>query len=138
MWSRKILTRGIHMNQPGQGGRYGDCMDIRCATGLPKTKNIWEGNIIYNTNGAGDMPAGSFIIVDPKLMKDTSGEYHLQKGSPAIDAGNGDYSTVTLDMDGQLRRAPLDTGADEFSTTAVIARILKPADVGYKTGKNKR
>ena len=43
---------------------------------------------------------------------------------------------VTTDMDGQLRKSPLDVGADEFSTTAVTARILNPADVGYKAGKN--
>jgi len=104
----------------------------------PATNHFWEGNMIYTTNGAGDMPAGSFIIVDPKLINDTSGEYHLQKGSPAIDAGKGNYATVTIDMDGQIRKSPLDVGADEFSTTGVIARILHPIDVGYKAGKNKQ
>ncbi|HEU5167920.1 MAG TPA: polysaccharide lyase 6 family protein [Chitinophagaceae bacterium] len=103
----------------------------------PATNYFWEGNIIFNTNGSGDMPAGSFIITDPKLIKDASGEYHLQKASPAIDAVKGNYSTVTLDMDGQLRRSPLDIGADEFSTGAIKARMLKPADVGYLADKNK-
>ena len=104
----------------------------------PVTNHFWEGNMIFNTDGAGDMPAGSFINADPKLIKDASGEYHLQKGSPAIDAGKGNYSTVTVDMDGQLRKSPLDVGADEFSTTTAIARILNPVDVGYKAGKNKQ
>src|SRR4030095_8663735 len=103
----------------------------------PTTNPFWEGNIIFNTNGPGDMPAGSFTITDPKLIKDASGEYHLQKASPAIDAGKGNYSTVTLDMDGQLRKSPLDTGADEFSNAAVTARILNPVDVGYKADKSK-
>ena len=104
----------------------------------PASNHSWEGNIIFNTVGAGDMPAGSFIIVDPKLIRDADGEYHLQKGSPAIDAAKGNYSAVTTDMDGQLRKSPLDVGADEFSTTAVIARILNPVDVGYTAGKFKR
>ena len=104
----------------------------------PATNHFWEGNIIFNTAGAGDMSVGSFIILDPKFVKDTSGEYHLQKNSPVIDAGKGNYSTVTVDMDGQLRKSPLDVGADEFSTTAVIARILSPVDVGYTAGRFKR
>ena len=104
----------------------------------PATNHFWEGNIIFNTAGAGDMSVGSFIILDPKFVKDTSGEYHLQKNSPAIDAGKGNYSTVMVDMDGQFRKSPLDVGADEFSTTAVIAKILSPVDVGYTAGKFKR
>jgi len=100
----------------------------------PSTNPYWEGNIIFNTDGPGDMPAGSFMITDPKLIKDAAGEYHLQKGSPAIDAGKGKYVTVVYDMDGQTRKSPLDTGADELSTGAVQVRILNPRDVGFKTG----
>lgn len=104
----------------------------------PAANHFWEGNIIFNTGGSGDMPDGSFIIVDPKLIKDATGEYHLQKGSPAIDAGKGNYSSVAIDMDGQLRIPPPDAGADEFSTASVIAGILNPVDVGFKAGKNKQ
>jgi hypothetical protein len=39
-------------------------------------------------------------------------------------------------MDGQLRKPPLEVGADEYSKTAAIARKLNLADVGYKAGKN--
>ena len=52
----------------------------------PAVNHSWEGNIIFNTNGAASMPAGSYIMIDPKLIKNAAGEYHLQKGSPAIDA----------------------------------------------------
>ncbi len=38
--------------------------------------------------------------------------------------------SITVDMDGQARTSKLDTGADEFSTDAVKAKILNPADVG--------
>jgi hypothetical protein len=40
-------------------------------------------------------------------------------------------------MDGQLRRSPLDIGADEFSADVIKARILKPTDVGYMADRNK-
>jgi len=93
----------------------------------------WEGNIIFNTKGAGDMPEGSFITADPKLLKDAAGEYHLQKGSPAIDAAKGNYAAVITDMDGQTRKGTFDVGADEISADAIKVRILNPADVGAAT-----
>jgi len=101
----------------------------------PFKSPVWEGNIIFNTNGAGDMPAGSFKIIDPKLARDAAGEFHIQKGSPAIDAATGTYPAVTTDMDGQPRKTPLDVGADEVSAAAVNARVLNPADVGVAAGK---
>lgn len=96
----------------------------------PYTNPLWEGNIIFNTNGAGAMPATGYIIIDPKIAKDATGSYHLLAGSPAIDAATGSYTAVTTDMDGQPRVAPLDVGADEVSGAPVIARLLNPADVG--------
>ncbi|HTH30201.1 MAG TPA: polysaccharide lyase 6 family protein, partial [Lacibacter sp.] len=91
----------------------------------------YEGNITFNTKGAGNIPEGSFINADPKLLRDVSGEYHLQKGSPAIDAAKGNYKLVIVDMDAQQRNGKLDVGADEFMTTEKKARILNPVDVGF-------
>ncbi|MGN8038548.1 chondroitinase-B domain-containing protein [Chitinophaga sp. 22321] len=96
----------------------------------PYTGGIWSGNILYNTNGDGDMPAGGYITVNPLLARDTTGTFHLQPGSPAINAGTGTYAAVTTDMDGQPRPSPLDKGADEVAAAPVIARILTPAMVG--------
>jgi poly(beta-D-mannuronate) lyase len=96
----------------------------------PSVSPVWEGNILFNTNGAGDMPAGSYTITDPKLARDAAGEYHLQKGSPAIDAAKGNYAAVTTDMDAQSRVGKPDVGADELSTAQVKAKILDPSDVG--------
>ncbi len=101
----------------------------------PAANHVWEGNIIFNTNGAGDMPEGSYIEKDPKLVRNATGTFHLQKGSPAIDASKKDYPTIITDMDGQTRDSKPDTGADEFSTAEVKAKILHPSDVGHKAGK---
>ena len=103
----------------------------------PAINHVWEGNIIFNTKGAGDIPAGTYTTMDPKLIKDASNEYRLQKESPAIDAAKGNYRLVVLDMDAQPRVTPLDAGADEFSGDAVRARILTAADVGHLVKKNK-
>jgi poly(beta-D-mannuronate) lyase len=101
----------------------------------PCTNVSWEGNIIFNTGSAGDMPDGSYKIIDPKLIKDASGEFHLQIGSPAINTAIGNYTSLTTDMDGQKRIAPFDVGADEISKETIKARILSPADVGAVTNK---
>jgi poly(beta-D-mannuronate) lyase len=103
----------------------------------PFVSPSFEGNIIFNTNGAGDMPEGSFVNTDPKLVKDVTSEYHIQKGSPAVDAAKGDYTEVRVDMDGQKRNSPLDVGADEISVEASSTRILNPSDVGYLAGSRK-
>lgn len=96
----------------------------------PSKSPSWEGNIIFKTDGNGDMPRGSYKNVDPKLAQDVNGEYHLQRGSPAVNAATGKFTAVTVDMDGQQRTSPFDIGADEVSNDKVIARVLKPSDVG--------
>jgi poly(beta-D-mannuronate) lyase len=91
----------------------------------------WAGNILFDVKGAGDMPAGGYTIVDPKLAKTSLGIYHLQPGTPAIDRAAGSYPDVKFDMDGQFRTAPFDIGADELSDSPALAHVLDPADVGY-------
>ncbi|HEY8919813.1 MAG TPA: chondroitinase-B domain-containing protein [Chitinophaga sp.] len=96
----------------------------------PYTGAVWSGNILYNTNGDGDMPSSGYTTVNPLLARDATGTFHLQSGSPAINAATGSYAAVTADMDGQPRTSSLDIGADEVSSAPVIARILTPAMVG--------
>jgi hypothetical protein len=96
----------------------------------PYTGAVWSGNILYNTNGDGDMPSSGYTTANPLLARDATGTFHLQSGSPAINAATGSYSAVTTDMDGQSRTSPKDAGADEVSAAPVIARILTPAMVG--------
>lgn len=97
----------------------------------PYTSPVWSNNIVYQANGAGSMPSGGYTVVNPLLARDATGTFHLQAGSPAIDAATGTYSAVTVDMDGQSRPASKDIGADEVSTGPVIAQILTSAMVGY-------
>jgi poly(beta-D-mannuronate) lyase len=101
----------------------------------PASNHFAEGNLIFNTDGAGDFPAGSFSIVDPKLMRNSAGENHLQKNSPAVNAAKGNYAAVLVDMDGQLRTAPFDVGADEFVSLEKKAGILGVGDVGFGNRK---
>lgn len=97
----------------------------------PFVNPTWEGNIIFNIDGAGDMPAGSYQAADPKLVKDASGIYHLQTGSPAIDRVNKVNAAISTDIDGQPRTGSFDAGADERSSTAAKAMVLYPRDAGH-------
>ena len=90
----------------------------------------WKGNIIFNTKGAGQLPDSAYITKDPLLTKDSSGVYRLQAGSPAIGYAKSDYRGITLDMDAQLRKAPLDAGADQLSDQPLKVHPLWPKDVG--------
>ena len=96
----------------------------------PYTAAVWSNNIVYQANGAGAMPSGSYTVVNPLLARDATGTFHLQSGSPAIDAATGTYTAVTVDMDGQSRSGTKDIGADEVSTAPVIAQILSTSMVG--------
>jgi hypothetical protein len=103
----------------------------------------WSNNIRWQTSSAGNMPATGYITENPLLVRNAQGVYHLQSGSPAINAGVGSYnfygvystySFVTNDQDGQLRDANPDIGSDEFSAAPVTAPILTTNDVGIFSG----
>ena len=97
----------------------------------PLTNAVWLGNIIWGcTNGVGNIPENGFKLIDPLLTRDGDGEMHVQKGSPAIAAGTGSYTFVTVDISGKTRSGKLDVGADQFGGGKVINRILTTADVG--------
>ena len=132
------ITRTIRTNGIGstfitiaynviQGG--GDAVSIQ---GDKYISPSWEGNIIYQTKGAGQLPEGTYTMADPKLAKDAKGTWHLQQGSPAIGVVKKGYEAITHDMDGQTRKLPLDAGADQVLSEPVVAWMLVPGDVGHE------
>ncbi len=104
------------------------------STSAPYT-GTWAGNIIWNTT-AGSMPSSGFTNVNPQLVQDARGVFHISSSSPAIDTAVGTFSGVTVDMDGQPRTGAKDKGADEFSSATVAARLLTTADVGPQADLN--
>ena len=107
-----------------QGGSK--AIDIRGTIKNP----IWEGNIIWKTDGIGTIPENGYIAVDPLLKTGINDKYHLQNGSSAIGKAVGQYSYVTNDIDGQLRNSKQDIGADQFETGKISNHILTTAEVG--------
>ncbi|MBP2352793.1 poly(beta-D-mannuronate) lyase [Kribbella aluminosa] len=91
----------------------------------------WSGNITWGAATDGNLPAAGFTRADPKLAAGTDGVYRLGAGSAAANAASLNHSgQVADDLDGEVRTAPYDVGADEYSTAQPVRRPLTTTDVG--------
>jgi len=106
--------------------------DVAAAISGPNTNPVWKNNWFYKVKSAGDVPKEGFVQKDPRLVKDVNGIFQLAKGSPAIGAGDGQYSMVNVDMDGQVRKGKWDIGADQYSDAPPLAHPLSPSEVGAR------
>ncbi|MEI6138500.1 MAG: polysaccharide lyase 6 family protein [Mariniphaga sp.] len=91
------------------------------------TNPTWEGNIIWKTGGIDPNIKNGFVEADPMFSNELG---HLQKNSPAIGKSKGNYTFVTVDIDGQARPSILDVGADQYLKTEVKNHPLKIDEVG--------
>ncbi len=93
------------------------------------TNLTWQGNVFYGGTLGIAQPSG-ITITDPQLTLAADGIWRPVATSPALHAAAGVFPYVTLDMDGQVRDATPDVGADEYSGAAKPRRPLTAADVG--------
>jgi len=94
----------------------------------------WKGNIFYGAaTGFSTLPDSNYIVDPIFLSADENGVVHIAAGSPAVNAALGSFDTLLVDMDGQLRDAIKDIGADEYSTAVKVFVPLKPTDVGPRS-----
>lgn len=117
-------THTTFANNLIQGG------DTVAKIGGPNSGATWSGNLLWKTGEAGDLPAAGAIKADPRLAPDANGIFRPQAGSAALGAAKGDFSAVTVDLDGQPRPAKKSIGADEPGDAPVVARLLTPSEVG--------
>jgi len=86
-------------------------------------------NIIYNENGTEpvyhNIPNSGFVITNPLLIDPDNGDFRLQAGSPAIDAGIVSNYTND-DYDSNTRDSTPDIGAYEFSTNSIDGLSEQP------------
>ncbi|MCJ7449247.1 MAG: T9SS type A sorting domain-containing protein [Bacteroidales bacterium] len=110
--------------------------------------NLWDNGISGNPSGICDslviessdvnsltgIPNGSNnISEDPMYLSVTSGDFHLNQGSPCIDAGANEFVNFLTDFDGKVRiwnatgkeSAIVDVGAFEYGTPCSATEIEK-------------
>jgi hypothetical protein len=87
---------------------YNIAFENNSAGGSPVGR--YEGNLLYQVSTvqqgaglAGALPPSNQIGIDPLLVDPTNGDYHLQAGSPAIDAGvAGTFARADLDANSRI------------------------------------
>jgi hypothetical protein len=114
--------RTVFANNIVQGGGPAASLDG------PYSGGVWQGNVLWETDGAGAMPAGAYDVVNPLLEAHAANRvFRPQPRSPVIDSAQDDYG-VEVDMDGQPRTGRRDKGADEVSRAPAAAALLTPDD----------
>lgn len=88
----------------------------------------WSDNVAF-ASSVGTASGVSLLGSDP-LTLGADGLHRLYTGSPAVDAVPTQTAPVTDDMDGQVRTALFDAGADELSADAITRRPVSAEDVG--------
>lgn len=96
---------------------------------------VWEGNLVWKTEGAGNIPSSGYREIDPKLNQQKTESAHIQGNSPAKGQSSGNYPFVKIDIDGQARSSKPDTGADQFLNTDAINHVLTMNEVGPKASR---
>jgi poly(beta-D-mannuronate) lyase len=86
----------------------------------------WMGNVASTSR----MDRAGIRVVDVKLERGGDGMWRPAKDSPARSAAEGNFPTITTDVDGQPRKGRLDAGCDQLSDAPVFNHPLTAADVG--------
>ena len=98
--------------------------------GGPYPNAIWSGNLLWNFQKFGDIPAEGFTQIDPLLAAGPDGIQRPQTGSPAIAAATGSFPAVTFDLDGKPRPEKKSIGASESSTAPTTPHLISLPEVG--------
>ncbi|MHC4260391.1 MAG: choice-of-anchor Q domain-containing protein, partial [Planctomycetota bacterium] len=98
---------------------------------------IYGDCVVSYSDVQGGHPGTSNIDSDPCFVDAPGGDYHLQEGSPCIDAGDPGYTPELreTDIDGEARvmDGRVDMGADESTGLLVPVIQTSPTEFEYST-----
>jgi hypothetical protein len=119
-----IIKNNIVVNNKESGIVVGGNPTYGVAEPVYSHNNLWNNTINWNNLDPGE----GAISENPIFVNESGGDYHLQKGSPCIDAGTD--VGVYVDMEGDVRPfgAGFDMGADEFVPVFIEVTLdIKPS-----------
>jgi poly(beta-D-mannuronate) lyase len=90
----------------------------------------FTGNVISDREVGFGIASGFTPVIDAGLVKDGAGIFRPVASSVLIDAAQGEFATVTLDLDGTARSGAKDVGADERNGLASVWAIRTAANTG--------
>jgi hypothetical protein len=107
----------------GSGGTYFDPSNLD-----------WAGNIMYTSSGSVGFSDSGITVTDPDVSL-SGGLYRPDDSGAAADAATSDFSSLTVDVEGQSRDLSRDVGADEVSGESGPATgPIVDGDVGVTIG----
>ncbi|MGA1844630.1 MAG: choice-of-anchor Q domain-containing protein, partial [bacterium] len=122
------LGGGIYCDDPDSTAVIGNCILWNDAPGEINGGGVFH--VVYSDvqGGYGDMGTNHSIDADPLFVDPNAGDFHLQGGSPCINAGAGVWASA-FDKEGIPRPvgAEYDMGAYEY------AHAILPVPSGYAT-----
>jgi parallel beta-helix repeat protein len=95
------------------------------------SEGIFRNNIVYNNDGGNIQNLGNNILsnnltTNPLFVNTGAGDFHLQSGSAAINAGQA-ISEITADFDGILR--PQGPGYDIGAYEYLVGKLSPPSNL---------
>jgi Domain of unknown function (DUF5123)/Right handed beta helix region len=136
--ARTELTNNIIVAKPGQTGLH--CGNLNNQNQVIIRNNIFSsGGPAYGGSCSDKTGTDGNISTDPLFTNPAQGDYHLQQGSPSIDAGdNLTPNLLDTDIDGDPRildgdgngTATVDMGVDEFLAPTVFDICLQDESNG--------
>jgi hypothetical protein len=111
---------------PVGGGAYGgslkNCIIYGNKFGIGSVDNYAPGTLTNCCTTPLPASGANNFANAPLFVNQNGGDFHLQSGSPCINAGNNAYVSATNDLDGnpRIKGGTVDVGAYEYQTPASI------------------
>ena len=161
-WTTTLYNCLVIGNHAGYGGGGYSCTFIDCTLAGNSANPIYASGggaygctlnncIVYNNTGAAPAnaysstmnyccspdPGGTGCITNaPLFVNQGGGDFHLQSGSPCINAGTNSYVTTLKDLDGNFRIANgvVDMGAYEYQQPDPLIVTILATDTNVVVG----